>query len=169
MSEVPATTVTVEATGPVVVTETPAAAAAPAPAPSPVSPAITLWLEVAGAAATKGSAVRELVIGELTQQEIIKRKNAVLVLLHKYEEKTKELKKAEKSLVKAEFDINGVKTREYYEPESNVTLKKLRDEITTFSTALTAFFENNDTKKLYELTSKDAKDAKVDGKDNSAK
>lgn len=65
------------------------------PSTSAIPPAVALWQVVKDAATTKGQAVRDLVITELTQQEIIKRKDAVIVLLGKYEEKTKELKKAE--------------------------------------------------------------------------
>lgn len=121
---------------------------------APVAPAVALWAEVAAAATTKGSAVRELVISELSQQEVIKRKDAVLVLLTKYEEKGKELKKAEKTLKKQEFDANGNETRAYYDAEGSKALKSIRDEISSISDALNKFFENNDTKKLYELANK---------------
>jgi hypothetical protein len=122
--------------------------------PPPVSPAVALWLEVAGAATTKGSAVRELVVTELTGQEIVKRKDAVIVLLGKYEEKTKELKKQEKSLAKVEYDADGKVTRTYYDADGSKALKAIREEIEKISGALTNFFENNKTDKLYELAKK---------------
>lgn len=136
--------------------ETPATTtdSTPTPAAPPVAPAVALWLEVASAATTKGSAVRELVISELTQQEIIKRKDAVIVLLGKYEDKTKELKKQEKTLATVEYDAEGKESRKYYTAEASKTLKGLRDEIANLSEALNKFFENNDTKKLYELAKK---------------
>ena len=119
-----------------------------------IPPAIALWAEVAAAATTKGSAVRELVVDELTQQEIIKRKDAVIALLSKYDEKSKELKKSEKTLAKVEFDIDNKEVRRYYDVEGNKAIKALRDELGVFSQALTSFFEKNDTKKLYELAGK---------------
>jgi hypothetical protein len=106
---------------------TPAATDSTAPASSSIPPAVALWQVVKDAATTKGQAVRELVIGELTQQEIVKRKDAqeivkrkdaVIALLGKYEEKTKELKKQEGALAKKEFDAEGKEA-----------LKAIRDEI----------------------------------------
>lgn len=131
----------------------------PTPAPTPVTdsnvpPAVALWQLVKDAATTKGLAVRELVINELTHQEIGKRKDAVLVLLGKYEEKTKELKKSEKSLAKVEYDGDGKEVRKYYDTEGNKTLKSLRDELAALSQAFTNFFDKNDTTKLYELSNK---------------
>jgi hypothetical protein len=121
---------------------------------APVSPAVALWAEVAGAATTKGTAVRQIVIDELTNTEIIKRKEAVLSLLTKYEEKTKELKKQEKTLAKNEFDGDGKVSRTWYDAEGIKALKALRDEIAAISEALNKFFNDNDTKKLYELAKK---------------
>lgn len=64
-----------EATPPTPIPETPATTdSTPASTPTaPVAPALALWAEVAAAATTKGSAVRELVVQELTGQEIVKR------------------------------------------------------------------------------------------------
>lgn len=126
----------------------------PTPASTPVPPAVALWQVVKDAATTKGQAVRELVIDELTQQEIVKRKDAVLVLLGKYEEKTKELKKQEGALVKKEFDAEGKVIRAYYDAEGSKALKAIRDDIERISQALTNFFDKNDATKLYELAKK---------------
>ena len=133
---------------------TPAATDSTAPASSSIPPAVALWQVVKDAATTKGQAVRELVIGELTQQEIVKRKDAVIVLLGKYEEKTKELKKQEGALAKKEFDAEGKETRKYFDAEGSKALKAIRDEIEKISQALTNFFDKNDTAKLYELSNK---------------
>lgn len=136
-------------------TPTPTESTPTAPANvAPASPAVALWAEVAAAATTKGSAVRELVVAELTNTEIIKRKEAVLVLLNKYEEKTKELKKQEKTLAKNEFDADGKISRTWYDGEGTKALKALRDEIASISEALNKFFNDSDTKKLYELSKK---------------
>ena len=124
------------------------------PSSSSVPPAVALWQVVKDAATTKGQVVRELVIGELTQQEIVKRKDAVLALLTKYEERTKELKKQEKALAKVEYDAEGKETRKYYDAEGSKALKAIRDEIEKISQALTNFFDKNDTAKLYELANK---------------
>ena len=133
---------------------TPVTAESTVPTTSSIPPAVALWQAVASAASTKGQAVRELVIGELTQQEIFKRKEAVLALLTKYEEKTKELKKQEKALAKVEYDAEGKETRKYYDAEGSKALKAIRDEIEKISQALTNFFDKNDTAKLYELANK---------------
>ena len=114
-------------------------------------PAIALWAEVSEAATTKGKAVRELVVLELTSNEIEKRKDAVLSLLSKYDDKTKELKKAEKSLVKKEFNGDGSVSREFYVAEDIEKLKKMREDVANISAALSNFFEKNDVKKLYEI------------------
>jgi hypothetical protein len=116
-----------------------------------IPPAIALWAEVAAAATTKGSAVRELVVGELTQQEIIKRKDAVIALLGKYDEKTKELKKAENQGTWL-LNANGAKVGDpSFTKEQVGVMKGLRDDIAKLSSALSNFFEKNDTNKLYEL------------------
>jgi hypothetical protein len=134
----------------------PEEAAQPSPetTPAPVSPAVALWQVVKDASSTKGLAVRELVISELTDREITKRKDAVLALLSKYEEKTKELKKKEKELAKVEYDSEGKVIRTYYDAEGIKALKAVRDEIEKVSNALTNFFDKNDTGKLYELAAK---------------
>jgi hypothetical protein len=124
-------------------------------APSAATPpAVALWQAVSNATTTQGQAVRDLVISQLTEQEIVKRKEAVLVLLTKYEDKTKELKKQEKTLAKNEFDAEGKVTRSYYDAEGSKALKTLREEIEKISAALTNFFDKNDTNKLYELAKK---------------
>jgi len=117
-------------------------------------PAIALWQAVANASGTKGVKVRELVIEELAQQEIIKRKEAVLASLTKYEEATKELKKQERALAKVEYDAEGKELRKYYDAEGIKALKVIRDGIEKISQALTNFFDKNDTSKLYEITNK---------------
>jgi hypothetical protein len=125
-----------------------------ATAPATVSPAVALWQVVKDATTTKGLAVRDLVITELTDREIIKRKEAVLALLSKYEDKTKELKKKEKELAKVEYDSAGTIIRTYYDAEGIKALKAIRDEIEKISNALTNFFDKNDTNKLYEIAAK---------------
>lgn len=117
-------------------------------------PAVALWQVVKDSTTTKGIAVRQLVIDELTEREIVKRKDAVLILLTKYEEKTKELKKQENSLAKREFDSEGKATRVYYDAEGSKALKATRDEIEKISNALTNFFDKSETNKLFELAGK---------------
>jgi len=126
----------------------------PATSTSSIPPAVALWQVVKDAATTNGQAVRELVIAELTTIEIDKRKDAVMSMLNQYEEKTKELKKQEKTLAKVEYDAEGKVTRTYYDAEASKALKLIRDSIASLSDALTKFFDNNDTKKLYELSAK---------------
>lgn len=124
------------------------------PSTSAIAPAVALWQVVKDAASTKGLAVRDLVITELTQQEIIKRKDAVIVLLGKYEEKTKELKKAEGQGT-WDLNANGDKIGDpKYSKEQVGVMKGLREEVARISQALTNFFEKNDTNKLYELAKK---------------
>lgn len=136
---------------------TPAATESPdttVPAASSIPPAVALWKAVSSATSTQGAAVRELVIAQLTEQEIVKRKDAVIVVLGKYEEKTKELKKQEGALAKKEFDAEGKVTKTYYDGEGAKALKVIRDEIEKISQALTNFFDKNDTNKLYEFAKK---------------
>jgi hypothetical protein len=124
------------------------------PAASSVPPAVALWKAVSSATTTQGAAVRELVIAQLTEQEIVKRKEAVISVLGKYEEKTKELKKQEKALAKVEYDAEGKVTRTYYDAEGSKALKAIREEIEKISQSLTNFFDKNDTNKLYEFAKK---------------
>lgn len=126
----------------------------PASTSEPVPPAVALWQVVKDATSAQGLAVRELVTEQLINAEIIKRKDAVLVLLTKYEERTKELKKQEKALAKLEFDALGQETRKYYDAEGTKALKAIRDEIAAISQALSNFFDKNDATKLYELAKK---------------
>jgi hypothetical protein len=87
-------------------------------------------------------------------KEITARKDAVLTLLTKFDDKTKELKKAENGGAYS-LDINGNKVGDpSFTKEQVESIKKLREEITGISTALSNFFDKNDTKKLYEIAKK---------------
>jgi hypothetical protein len=119
-----------------------------------VPPAITLRTEIADRLATTAPVVREAVIAELTTKEITARKDAVLTLLTKFDDKSKELKKAENGGAYA-LDIDGKKVGDpTFTKEQVEAIKKLREEISGISTALSNFFDKNDTKKLYELAKK---------------
>ncbi len=136
------------------VNETPVPATEPTAPALVVPPAITIRTEIADRLATTAPAVREAVISELTTKEITARKDAVLSLLTKFDDKSKELKKAENGGAYA-LDINGNKVGDpSFTKEQVESIKKLREEITGISTALTNFFEKNDTKKLYEIAKK---------------
>jgi len=96
--------------------------------------------------------VRELVVNELTNQEITRRKDAVLTVISKVGEKNKELQKIEKQGTFS-LDATGKKLAgPFYNKEQVESLKKLREEIVRLSNALTVFFEKNDATKLLEVT-----------------
>lgn len=123
-----------------------------APATKQLPPAVALRTEIAARLIDTAPAVREMVVSELTKQDLEKRKNAVLVVLAKWDEKDKELKKKEKAgapSLNAVGESIGPMT---YSKDEVEAMKKLRDELGKISKALSLFFEENDTQKLYELS-----------------
>ena len=116
-----------------------------------LSPSIMLRREVTEVLASSGNRVRNLVVGELVEAEISKRKAAVVALLTKVEEKFKALKKAEAQGV-VNYDAAGqaVGTPVFTKQQVD-EIKKLREEIERIQSALEKAFADSDFKKVHEL------------------
>jgi hypothetical protein len=116
-----------------------------------LAPSIALRKEVVERLTASGSKVRDLVLNELVESEIVKRKNAVVALLTKVDEKFKELKKAQNQGSQS-FNLAGEAVGEPVFTKQQVdAVKKLTDEIERIQTALEKAFSEGDFKKVYEL------------------
>jgi hypothetical protein len=116
-----------------------------------LSPSIALRKEVVERLTASGGKVRDLVVNELVESEITKRKTAVVGLLTKVDEKYKELKKAQAQGTQ-NFNLAGQPVGEPIFTKQQVeAVKKLTEEIERIQTALEKAFSDGDFKKVYEL------------------
>ena len=93
------------------------------------APSVVLRKEVVERLATTGPQVRSLVVSKLVDEEIEKRKVAVLSVLGKVEDKFKELKKAEKQGT-VTYNSEGAPTTDPVFTKQQVdTMNKLREDI----------------------------------------
>lgn len=101
--------------------------------------------------ATNNPKVRELLLDDMTSEEILRRKTAVKSLVSKLDEKVKELRKLEKGGAQS-FNLQGLQVGEtvFTKAEAD-SLKKLREEIQKFENALSKGFDEGDFSKVLEL------------------
>lgn len=132
----------------------------PEETPAPVAPteeahkvphSTTLRQEIVSAVAEASPKVRALVIEELVDEEIKRRKELVLKVFNKAEEKKRELRKAESQGV-TPLNLQGKATGEpIFTNQQLEAIKKLREEIGKIERALENAFEKGDFKKLNEV------------------
>ncbi len=116
-----------------------------------LSLSIALRKEVVERLTASGGKVRYLVVNELVESEIGKRKTAVVGLLTKVDEKFKELKKAQGQGIQ-NFNLAGEPVGEPIFTKQQVeAVKKLTEEIERIQTALEKAFTDGDFKKVHEL------------------
>lgn len=115
-------------------------------------PSIMLKADVADKLSTSATSVRALVIDELFQAEIEKRKKVVLSILGTIDEKSKELFKLQKQGA-VNYNLNGDPIGEpvFTKPQLE-EIKKVKEGIEKMQSALDKAFTNNDFQKLFELT-----------------
>ncbi len=114
------------------------------------APSLAVRGEVLERLSTSGPGVRGLVVEELVQAEITKRKEAVLKVLARIDEKHKEQKKLENQgtlFFDAKGEQAGLPT---FTKQQADEMKKLREEINRMQVALENAFTNSDFKKLFE-------------------
>lgn len=117
------------------------------------SASLQVRADVAEALAQSGQQIRTLVISDLTQTEIAKRKVAVLKVLSKVDEAYKELRKQE-SQGERKFDLAGTPIGEPSFTKAQLgEIKKVKEEVAKLQAALEKAFSDNDFQKVLELGS----------------
>ena len=102
---------------------------------------------------SSGSIVKQQAIQALVDKELLKRKDGVLAILAKIEEKERELKKAAKSGT-IMFTPDNTALPPVFTKEQMEAIKKLREELGRLNQALHQAFEKNDFSKVFELSQK---------------
>ena len=115
------------------------------------APSVILRKDVVERLAGSGTQVRNLVVNKLVDEEIEKRKVAVLSVLGKVEDKYKELNKAEKQGTVTYNSAGAPTTDPVFTKQQVDTMNKLREEIESLQKALEKAFTESDFKKLYEF------------------
>ena len=116
-------------------------------------PSTQLRRDVAEALGNAGAKVRELVVVQLVDDEISKRKTAVLGVLAKIEAKQTELRKAEgEGRENQRFDLDGKPTGApvYTKPQLEA-INKIKETIAKLQSALEDAFEKGDFSKVFSL------------------
>lgn len=117
-----------------------------------ITASASLREDVALKLADSGKKVRDIVVSELADCEINKRKNAVLSILVKIDDKIKEIRKAE-GAGSVVFDRVGNRIGEPSFTKSQLDeIKKIGDDINRMQVALEKAFVENDFQKLLELS-----------------
>lgn len=104
--------------------------------------------------AEKNPEVREMLLDEMTKEELQKRRDIVRKLIQKIDEKTKELRKTENQGSYA-HNVKGEKIGEpTFTKEQADTMKKMREDLQKHHAALSKALEQGDYQKATELTQK---------------